>query len=81
MRVPRFSDKPIVRETPQNRNAHLGDDADGSAVEMVIVDAVASGLIRFHAGEGQRRAASSARNGWGSLASSHSATTRRFAGR
>ena len=52
-----FSDKPIVRETSQDWNVNLSYADDGSVVEMVILDAVASGLIPFHAGDEQRRAA------------------------
>ncbi len=52
-----FSDKPIVRETSQDWNVNLSYADDGSVVEMVILDAVASGLIPFHAGSEDRRAA------------------------
>lgn len=52
-----FSDKPIVRETSQDWNVNLSYADDGSVVEMVILDAVTSGLIPFHAGDEQRRAA------------------------
>lgn len=52
-----FSDKPIVRETSQDWNVNLSYADDGSVVEMVILDAVASGLIPFHAGDEGRRAA------------------------
>lgn len=55
--VLRFSDKPIVRETSQDWNVNLSYADDGSVVEMVILDAVASGLIPFHAGDERRRAA------------------------
>lgn len=47
----RFNDKPIVREVSQDWNVHLSFAEDGSIVEMVILDAVASGLIPFRAGE------------------------------
>ncbi|MGC8808495.1 MAG: DUF2283 domain-containing protein [Thiomonas sp.] len=52
-----FSDKPIVRETSQDWNVNLSYADDGTVVEMVILDAVASGLIPFHAGDAGRRAA------------------------
>lgn len=52
-----FSDKPIVRETSQDWNVNLSYADDGSVVEMVILDLVASGLIPFHAGDEQKRAA------------------------
>jgi len=55
--VLRFSDKPIVRETSQDWNVNLSYADDGTVVEMVILDAVASGLIPFHAGDEHRRAA------------------------
>jgi len=55
----RFSDKPIVRETSQDWNVNVSFAQDGSVVEMVILDAVVSGLIPFHAGDdgGSRKAA------------------------
>ncbi|MEW6727784.1 MAG: DUF2283 domain-containing protein [Pseudomonadota bacterium] len=54
-----FSDKPIVRETSQDWNIHISYAEDGSVVEIVILDAVASGLIPFQAGPDtpQRKAA------------------------
>ncbi len=39
----RFSDRPIVRETSQDWNTCLSYDAQGNIVEMVILDARASG--------------------------------------
>lgn len=47
----KFSDKPIVRETSQDWNVNVSYAEDGSVVEIVILDAVASGLIPFHAGD------------------------------
>jgi hypothetical protein len=41
--VIRLSDKPIVRETSQDWQVHLGYAADGSTVEVVLLDAGASG--------------------------------------
>ncbi|MEW5973921.1 MAG: DUF2283 domain-containing protein [Pseudomonadota bacterium] len=52
-----FSDKPIVRETSQDWNVNVSYAEDGSVVEMVILDAVASGLIPFQAGDEPRRKA------------------------
>lgn len=48
-----FSDKAIVRERSQDWNVHVGYADDDTIVEMVILDAVASGLIPFRAGEGK----------------------------
>jgi len=45
-----LSDKKIVRETSQDWNVHLSYAEDGSVVEIVILDAVAEGLIPFRAG-------------------------------
>lgn len=45
----RFSDKAIVRELSQDWNVHVSFAEDGSVVEMVVLDAVTSGLIPFHA--------------------------------
>jgi hypothetical protein len=52
-----FSDKPIARETSQDWNVNLSYAADGSLVEVVILDAVKAGLIPFESGEGRRSAA------------------------
>jgi hypothetical protein len=43
----RFSDKPIVRETSQDWNVNVSFAADGSIVELVILDAVKSGFMPF----------------------------------
>ena len=43
-----FSDKPITRETSQDWNVNASYAADGSIVQLVILDAVAAGLIPFH---------------------------------
>lgn len=53
----RLSDKKIVRETSQDWNIHISYAEDGSVVEIVILDAVAEGLIPFRAGEGEPRKA------------------------
>lgn len=47
----KFSDKPVVRETSQDWNVTVSYAADGTITEMVILDAVRSGLIPFHSGE------------------------------
>jgi hypothetical protein len=52
-----FSDKPIAREISQDWNVNLSYAADGSIVEVVILDAVKAGLIPFESGEGRRSAA------------------------
>lgn len=52
-----FSDKPIAREVSQDWNVNLSYAADGSLVEVVILDAVKAGLIPFESGEGRRSAA------------------------
>ena len=52
-----FSDKPIAREISQDWNVNISYAADGSLVEVVILDAVKAGLIPFESGEGRRSAA------------------------
>lgn len=47
----RFSNKPVVRETSQDWNVNVSYAADGTIIEMVILDAVKEGLIPFHSGE------------------------------
>lgn len=51
-----FNDQPILRETSQDWNVNISYAADGSIVEMVILDAVASGLIPFHSGDSLKAA-------------------------
>ena len=43
----RFSDKPIAHETSQDGNVNISYAADGSIVELVILDAVRSGFMPF----------------------------------
>ena len=43
--VIRLSDKPIVREVSQNWNTHISYAEDGSAVEVVMLEARANGRI------------------------------------
>jgi len=53
----RFSEKPVVREVSQDWNVNLSYAADGSVVEIVILDAVKAGFMPFESGEGRRSAA------------------------
>ena len=41
--VIRLSDKPIVREVSQNWNTHISYAEDGSAVELVLLEARLNG--------------------------------------
>ncbi|MBI5659773.1 MAG: DUF2283 domain-containing protein [Nitrosomonadales bacterium] len=41
--VIRLSDKPIAREVSQNWNTHISYAEDGSAVEVVLLEARANG--------------------------------------
>ena len=43
--VIRLSDKPIAREVSQDWNTHISYAADGTAVEVVVLDARASGVL------------------------------------
>lgn len=40
-----LSDKPIVREVSQDWNTHISYAADGSAVEVVVLEAKSSGAV------------------------------------
>lgn len=40
-----MEDKPIVREVSQDWNTHISHAADGSVVEVVVLDARASGAM------------------------------------
>jgi hypothetical protein len=40
-----LSDKPITREASQDWNTHVSFAADGSAVEVVVLDAKANGAL------------------------------------
>jgi hypothetical protein len=40
-----LSDKPITREVSQDWNTHVSFAADGSAVEVVVLDAKANGAL------------------------------------
>lgn len=43
--VIRLSDKPIVREVSQDWNTHISYAEDDTAVEIVLLDARASGVL------------------------------------
>ncbi len=43
--VLRMADKPIVREVSQDWNTHISYAADGSVVEVVVLDAAANGAM------------------------------------
>lgn len=45
--VVHLSDKPIVREVSQGWNAYISYAADGSTVELVLLDARANGAFPF----------------------------------
>lgn len=45
----RLSDKPVAREQSQEWNVHVSYAADGSIVEIVILDAVKNGVLTFDA--------------------------------
>ena len=48
-----LSDKPIVREVSQDWNTHISYAADGSAVEIVVLDANVNGAFPFQILHGQ----------------------------
>jgi hypothetical protein len=52
-----FSDKPIAREVSQEWNVNLSFAADGSVVDLVILDAVRAGFMPFESGHTSRTAA------------------------
>jgi len=43
--VIRLSDKPIVREVSQDWNTHISYAEDGTAVELVVLEARAHGIV------------------------------------
>ena len=51
--VVRLSDKPITREVSQDWNTHVSYAADGTAVELVVLDAAASGALPMEVLHGQ----------------------------
>ncbi len=48
-----LSDKPISREVSQDWNTHISYAADGTAVEIVIIDAAAMGAFPLEVLHGQ----------------------------
>ena len=48
-----LSDKPIVREVSQDWNTHISYAADGTTVEIVVVDAAAIGAFPLQVLDGQ----------------------------
>jgi hypothetical protein len=48
-----LSDKPITREVSQDWNTHISYAADGSAVEVVVLDAKANGALPVEVLHGQ----------------------------
>ena len=48
-----LSDKPIVREVSQDWNTHISYAADGTAVEIVVLDASANGAFPLQMLHGQ----------------------------
>jgi hypothetical protein len=48
-----LSDKPIVREVSQDWNTHVSYAADGTAVEVVLLDAMASGALPVELAHGR----------------------------
>lgn len=51
--VIRFSDKKIIREVSQDWNTHISYAEDGSAVEIVVLDASANGALPVEVLHGQ----------------------------
>ena len=51
--VMRLTEKPIVREVSQDWNTHISYAADGSTVEIVVLDATSSGLLPLEELHGQ----------------------------
>ncbi len=47
----RLSDKPVVREASQDWNVNVSYAADGSVVELVILDAIKVGFMPFQGGD------------------------------
>lgn len=51
--VIKLSDKPIVREVSQDWNTHISYAEDGTAVELVVLDARASGALPVELAHGR----------------------------
>lgn len=48
-----LSDKPIAREVSQDWNTHVSYAADGTAVEVVVLDARANGAVPVEVSHGR----------------------------
>ncbi len=48
-----LSDKPITREVSQDWNTHISYAADGTTVEIVVIDAAAIGAFPLEVQRGQ----------------------------
>lgn len=48
-----LSDKPITREVSQDWNTHVSYAADGTAVEVVVLDARANGALPVEVSHGR----------------------------
>lgn len=48
-----LSDKPITREVSQDWNTHVSFAADGTAVEIVVMDARANGALQVEVMHGR----------------------------
>lgn len=51
--VMHLSDKPIAREVSQDWNTHISYAADGTTVEVVVIDAAAIGAFPLEVLHGQ----------------------------
>lgn len=51
--VMHLSDKPITREVSQDWNTHISYAADGTTVEIVVIDAAAIGAFPLEVLHGQ----------------------------
>jgi hypothetical protein len=51
--VVHLSDKPIAREVSQDWNTHISYAADGTTVEVVVIDAAAIGAFPLEVLHGQ----------------------------
>jgi len=57
-----LSDKPIAREVSQDWNTHVSYAADGTAVEVVVLDARANGAVPVEVSHGRAAYAKLSRN-------------------
>jgi hypothetical protein len=51
--VMHLSDKPVAHEVSQDWNTHISYAADGTTVEIVVIDAAAIGAFPFEVLHGQ----------------------------